>query len=563
MKKIYLFSLVIIVFLLFSGCSEKYLSSSGGKVTRDRKSYTVTAVSDNGYRFVGWSDGERETTRAYDRNIEGEVTAIFEPISVILHDGDNERSLSLSLIAITDLSTLAPSSAEGIYRSGYFSDEVCGLLSLETAEDCLYQIQQKFLGEGITDVCDLELYSRYLEYSAGEGGGVSKTADGVSADADNGYRFVEWSDKSEEQTRNDDFTEPRAAFSAVFEPIEVELYVSEYHVSSFTLSDFVSLSKESLAAYKSGADFKGWTLKNGVLPLELSTKTDVVEQINAYYKKGAIRDIPNIELLAEFGEAQFDSFYDFKTISHALGGAPWLEKENTYFNSLEVFEYNYGIGHRFFEIDLLLTSDGKIVASHDYGSTVTYDEFMATKTEGFTPIDLEMFVDMMIEYRDIRMDLDILSIYRSGYVGSAEEKLTVFYDALDAEIKSRDSGDGAIYNDVYDRLVLEIFFETPYESLSMELAKREEYGFKHFMYAGVGDKEFPMGTELDELRALCEWCVENGVLMMSTKICDAEFIKMTDSYGIFTFAYTFNSPSEIYRLLSIGIDCVFTDFVYF
>ena len=48
-------------------------------------------------------------------------------------------------------------------------------------------------------------------------------------------------------------------------------------------------------------------------------------------------------------------------IAHALGGLEGY----SYLNCLECFEYGYKRGFRFFEMDFLETSDGKLVGMHN------------------------------------------------------------------------------------------------------------------------------------------------------------------------------------------------------
>ncbi len=394
-----------------------------------------------------------------------------------------------------------------------------------------------------------------------QGGLVRGNTAEISADADVGYRFVGWTDGKREETRSDSIESIRSSsLEAIFEPICVDLFVNDLKIRSVRLSEFVTLNETDLFIPLRGKSFQSWAVKSS--PVSLNTNESLLNQIKYAYESGRATNIENIALTAHFRESVTKEFYAFQTIAHALGGAPWLPSANTYLNSLEVFDYHYGMGQRFFEIDLLLTKDGKIVALHQYETELLYDEFMATRREGFTPIDLELLIDMMLQYPEIRMDLDILSVYRSGYEGTVAEKLTLFYDSLDAEIRERDSGDGAVYEDIYERLVLEIFFDSHLSSQMLEIAKDEKYGFKYFMYAGLGDQETPTGTSDHELEAILQWCVANDIKMMSTKIVDKDFIAMTDRYDIFTFAYTYNSLERIQQLLSIGVDCVFTDFVY-
>jgi hypothetical protein len=78
-------------------------------------------------------------------------------------------------------------------------------------------------------------------------------------------------------------------------------------------------------------------------------------------------------------------------ISHALGA---LDGE-THLNCLECFEQSYAEGHRYFEADLMVASDGRIVLSHDnmearFGLPAGFSsaQFLAQKLLGkYTPLD--------------------------------------------------------------------------------------------------------------------------------------------------------------------------------
>jgi glycerophosphoryl diester phosphodiesterase len=53
-------------------------------------------------------------------------------------------------------------------------------------------------------------------------------------------------------------------------------------------------------------------------------------------------------------------------IAHAGGGYRTREKTSTYTNAYEAIAQNYGLGHRFFELDFELTTDEKLVAVHEW-----------------------------------------------------------------------------------------------------------------------------------------------------------------------------------------------------
>lgn len=105
-----------------------------------------------------------------------------------------------------------------------------------------------------------------------------------------------------------------------------------------------------------------------------------------------------------------DEEEEFIVILHAGGGYDEL----TYLNAQETFEYYYKMGYRFFEYDLKLSSDGKIIATHNWEhidisdpSNITYEEFKKIRLDnGFTPVNEEWLIETIIKYPDVRFIID-------------------------------------------------------------------------------------------------------------------------------------------------------------
>jgi glycerophosphoryl diester phosphodiesterase len=99
-------------------------------------------------------------------------------------------------------------------------------------------------------------------------------------------------------------------------------------------------------------------------------------------------------------------------VAHGLGGIDSL----IYTNSLEAFELNYRRGFRVFEADLGVSSDGHVVAVHDWATPSrlpgivgqpTLDRFRNARVYGrFTPLEASSLVLLLARYRDARVLLD-------------------------------------------------------------------------------------------------------------------------------------------------------------
>ncbi len=121
-------------------------------------------------------------------------------------------------------------------------------------------------------------------------------------------------------------------------------------------------------------------------------------------------------------EESTGGFTDYKVISHAMGGI----NDHAYTNSYEAFIANYEKGNRVFEVDLLLTEDGKLVARHEWTQHMTellqqedklpkdrqavrlsYEEFKQSKILGaYDPLSWSDIMDLMERYPDIYIVTD-------------------------------------------------------------------------------------------------------------------------------------------------------------
>ena len=89
-------------------------------------------------------------------------------------------------------------------------------------------------------------------------------------------------------------------------------------------------------------------------------------------------------------------------IAHAGGGILGY----TYTNSYEALLSNYQLGHRLFEFDFSLSSDGKVVATHDF-TTTSADTFNSTLVEDkFHPISLNQLFDFLHHHPDVYIVTD-------------------------------------------------------------------------------------------------------------------------------------------------------------
>lgn len=104
---------------------------------------------------------------------------------------------------------------------------------------------------------------------------------------------------------------------------------------------------------------------------------------------------------------------DLTLILHAGGGDNGLN----YMNAQETFLPYYNMGYRYFEYDLKLSSDGRLIGTHagenidtsdiSSFSSLTYEEFKKIRLlNGYTPVNEEWLMDIIMTYTDVKIVVD-------------------------------------------------------------------------------------------------------------------------------------------------------------
>lgn len=363
----------------------------------------------------------------------------------------------------------------------------------------------------------------------------------VSVKSKNGYRFVKWSDGNIDRDRKDYFVKEDIAVEALSEKIVIECYSDNYLVRQLNVVDINDVDLSKLVGYKSNSRFLGWEFENW--DSFAGTGMDAMYLIRQQYNMFGIVDIDNIKLRAVYcendnGNVPLNSF----TIGHALGG---LNGEK-YLNSKESFEYNYNLGQRFYEADIILTTDMKVVVSH--GGTYSLDEFLAKSQDGFTVLTLTDLLDIMVFYDDIWVDFDTRNFAING---NPQQNYEILFSTFEDEIEKR----GGVC--LYDRVIVEIH---PSFLEAVDIA--EQYsGIKNFLYTLEGEYCNILGS-LDTIDYWFAWCKTNGVFYVSLPWCHKNFCDIAKKYDIYLMVYSYNSPLSMYEFYDMGVDCVFTDFTF-
>ncbi len=235
-------------------------------------------------------------------------------------------------------------------------------------------------------------------------------------------------------------------------------------------------------------------------------------------------------------------------ISHAMGG---VDGKN-YSNCLEAFLENYAEGHRVFEVDMELTSDGKIVLCHGWnrklcsrhkkGYRPTYAQFMSYKIYNkYTPMSLEDLLKLMNKYPDIRVITD------TRYAKTAKVKKQFTMIVSTAKRLGLES--------VLDQFTVEIYNQ------SMLQTVENIHHFKSYVFTLY--KLLKKSPTAAQLRTIGSFCAKNGVGMvaMYAHWWKAEFAEILDPYNVEIGLYTVNSVKDAQVYLDDGVTAMCTDFL--
>ena len=232
-----------------------------------------------------------------------------------------------------------------------------------------------------------------------------------------------------------------------------------------------------------------------------------------------------------------------RVIAHAFGGVTLDDGRYDYTNSREAFQENYGLGFRVFEADLMLSSDGALVAAHDwerYGTTsplpisqfengIYYDGQITQMTGGDV-------IDILIQYPDIYIMTD------TKYTDPNSYRLQFSQLVYLAQQKN------AVQ--VLDRLIIQVYNQSMYELLY------DVYPWKSVVYT--------LYQSNDSVEDAIAFCVERGiqVVTMNFWATTAETAEQLHSAGLQLYVFTVNEQEDLEHGMEIGIDGFYTDSVF-
>lgn len=253
--------------------------------------------------------------------------------------------------------------------------------------------------------------------------------------------------------------------------------------------------------------------------------------------------------LTEKKEEPATGFAAHKIVAHAMGGI----HDYTYTNSLDAFVANYEQGTRVFEADLLLTTDEKLVARHEWtanmskllgqqtvlpaakqGTVLNYEEVMSSPIlEIYSPLDIEKIINLMMIYPDAYIVTDTKEL--------EPELVTKQFQLIVEAAEKRDPA-------LLDRIVPQIY------SREMLDVVNRVHVFPEMI--------FTLYQTYDSDEAVIDFAKQTGVdITMPAARATKSFVRKLRNAGARVYVHTVNDEKEITELSRMGVDGFYTDFV--
>ncbi len=227
-------------------------------------------------------------------------------------------------------------------------------------------------------------------------------------------------------------------------------------------------------------------------------------------------------------------------ILHAGGGKDGV----TYLNATEPFYEYYAAGYRYFEYDLMLSSDGRIIGAHEdvYFSAeelraLGYEQFKELRLPGgYTPVNEEWLIETVMSYPDVRIVVD-------AKMSSLSEDAAVLCRIAELE---------KIYGlDISDNFIPEVFGIEMWEILK-EKTDFSSYFYSQYKVYYTVDTILEYFGDEERITGICFPDYVDGDIR-------AGFSRLKEA-GKKIYIFTCDSAAEADYIREIGADGAYVDF---
>ena len=224
-------------------------------------------------------------------------------------------------------------------------------------------------------------------------------------------------------------------------------------------------------------------------------------------------------------------------VAHAGGGIFIAVGTNAY----EAIVKNYSEGHRVFEIDFNLTTDGKLAAVHDwrgYGGMMSSKDWLKVRVHDvYTALLLEDILEMMLVNQDMFLVTDTKSFEYT------EEQTKQQFQIIVDEARKLDES-------LLKRIVPQIYNRTMYDWIT------EIYPFESIIYTlyASPDSDKEVVDFVKDKEAI-------KVITMGPVRFSENFYGELGNNNKYIYFFTLNNHEEVNKYREMGIKGFYTDFI--
>ncbi|MBI0577831.1 hypothetical protein IEC97_10690 [Neobacillus cucumis] len=229
-----------------------------------------------------------------------------------------------------------------------------------------------------------------------------------------------------------------------------------------------------------------------------------------------------------------------KIIAHGMGG---VERKRVT-NSLKAFQSNYKDGIRVFEVDLVFTTDGHLVARHDWhaymypflgqenkGDQLSLQEFKNLKIhDGWEPLSVYDLIMLMKRYPDVY------------FVTDTKLDNTRVISEVVAQFSKENRA-------LLQRVIPQVYGPSDYRRI------KEIYPFENMILT-----TYRLSMSQENILGFLQNS-EIKVVTLSQKQADISFIENLKRHGISVYVHTVNNKVEAKTLLNQGVTGIYTDYL--
>lgn len=238
--------------------------------------------------------------------------------------------------------------------------------------------------------------------------------------------------------------------------------------------------------------------------------------------------------------------FNNELMAHAFGGF----EGNKYSNTLEAFYNSIFNDFTFVETDIILTSDNKLVAFHNWDEAtykhvgltydkdnpmMDYDTFKKSKIhDKYNTIDIYDVVELMKICPNVYFEFDI----KAQDYETAKLTTQIIVDACGNN------------EDILDRILMQFISRDAFYGMN------SIYKFKYYQY-------FTYKSDLEDVNDLISFCKDNNItsVAIKEKYITKSNIKQFKSNGICVLGFTVDDEIVAKKLLDYGVDTICTNFL--